>query len=286
MNESNNYQRNSGLTEAIIDHIIEVSQRCIPMLESQIQYLQKKPKIRTAGHLVKTSAKGKPQWRYVLTAEESKSGKREISYIKKSEQSLLHQLALKLFIECSLRVKKGQLKALKTLVHRLQGSDRYSRRVISDPDLRDLLGLNPPLQEQLQNWAKQDYPKNTKHPETLKIPAHGGITVRSKSEAVIVSELQKLHIPFRYECGIPFRETIIYPDFTIRHPVTGQLFLWEHFGMMDDPSYISNAAEKIEIYAQLGYVHGINLITTSETRNHPLDYRLVRTLILYYFQLS
>ena len=63
-----------------------------------------------------------------------------------------------------------------------------------------------------------------------------------------------------------------YPDFTIMHPKTGKLLYWEHFGLMDAPEYRDKAFRKLRIYADHGILPGINLITTYETRSHPLTY--------------
>lgn len=60
-------------------------------------------------------------------------------------------------------------------------------------------------------------------------------------------------IPFRYECELQLEETTLYPDFTLRHPLTGQVFYWEHFGMMDNPNYCRNATTKLQLY----FSHGI-----------------------------
>lgn len=53
--------------------------------------------------------------------------------------------------------------------------------------------------------------------------------------------------------------------------------------MMDVPSYAQNAIQKISLYTSHGYIPGINLITTFETKEHPLDIRYVEALISHYF---
>lgn len=90
-------------------------------------------------------------------------------------------------------------------------------------------------------------------------------------------------IPFRYECALPLGDVIVYPDFTIRHPRTGQLFYWEHFGMMDNPAYIKNAFSKLQLYTEHGIVPSIQLLTTYETKEHPLDFAAAENLVKLYF---
>ncbi len=62
-----------------------------------------------------------------------------------------------------------------------------------------------------------------------------------------------------------------YPDFTIRHPVTGEYFYWEHCGKMGDFKYIIKFLNKFRIYILNGYLPDHNLILTFESENHPFD---------------
>ena len=78
-------------------------------------------------------------------------------------------------------------------------------------------------------------------------------------------------------------EIRFYPDFTIRHPENGQLFYWEHFGLMDSPSYSQNAFQKLQIYSAHGYIPSINLITTFETKQKPLNAKTIDNILQQYF---
>ena len=53
-------------------------------------------------------------------------------------------------------------------------------------------------------------------------------------------------------------------DFTISRPSDGKLFLWEHFGLMDDDEYRQNTIKKISLYARYGFFPFENLICTYE----------------------
>lgn len=90
-------------------------------------------------------------------------------------------------------------------------------------------------------------------------------------------------IPFRYEYPITFNEITIYPDFTLRHPKTGQVFYWEHFGMMDNPSYAKNVFAKLQWYSNNGLIPSINVITTYETKDTPLTSETIDRIIEQYF---
>ena len=75
----------------------------------------------------------------------------------------------------------------------------------------------------------------------------------------------------------------LYPDFTIMNPINGEIYIWEHFGLMEDEKYRKNAEQKLELYMRAGYYPMVNLIITTETADHPLDYGLVCDLIDHYF---
>ena len=66
---------------------------------------------------------------------------------------------------------------------------------------------------------------------------------------------------------------MIYPDFTIRDPSSGKTYYWEHFGMMDQPSYAARTFSKLQLYTSFQIIPSIQLITTYETQEHPLEHR-------------
>ena len=136
---------------------------------------------------------------------------------------------------------------------------------------------------EIAEWEKQDYERCPKYPEQLIHPIFNGQKVRSKSEAIIATMLHVNKIPFHYEEALHLGKRVIYPDFTIRHPVTGQIYYWEHFGMMDNENYAHNVYSKLQLYQSAGIIPSMQLLTTFETRQNPLDYEYVELLIQYYF---
>ena len=110
------------------------------------------------------------------------------------------------------------------------------------------------------------YEQNKKYPEQKIYGTSAGIHVRSKSESMIVYLLHDYKIPFRYESELELGQVTVYPDFTIRHPKTGKVFLWEHLGMMGDPTYRRNALSKLQLYMEHGWIPSVNLILTFETK--------------------
>ena len=53
--------------------------------------------------------------------------------------------------------------------------------------------------------------------------------------------------------------------------------------MMDNESYSKNVFTKLQTYASNQLLPSVNLLTTFETREHPLDTELVENMIRHYF---
>ena len=114
-----------------------------------------------------------------------------------------------------------------------------------------------------------------------------GHTVRSKSEVFDCSRLYScIKFPFVTKCALKLENITYYPDFHhFGHPKSGEYFYWEHFGLMDTPGYSKNAFQKLNIYCQHNIIPTINLITTYETKEHPLISQNIENLIQEYFVL-
>lgn len=72
---------------------------------------------------------------------------------------------------------------------------------------------------------------------------------------------------------------VYYPDFTIRHPVSGKEIIWEHFGMMHDPDYVNKTAQKARTYILNGYIPNETLLMTFENESHPFDVQEIIDII-------
>lgn len=133
------------------------------------------------------------------------------------------------------------------------------------------------------SWSTANYQKSTNYPEKLIHNTYAGIPVRSKSEVLIANALFSKHIPFRYEACLQLGSHTVYPDFTIRHPVTKKIYYWEHLGMMGEEDYLDNALTKIRRYCRNNIYPDGNLILTYESLQTPLDSELVLHIIEHYF---
>ena len=241
--------------------------------------LQEKIDVLPAGRL---SIEKNGRWyKWFRTIKTDHSVTRE--YIPKSDQAAAEQLALKKYLEEELAAIDIQLHILCAFIESYPSSPDF--RPFQEEGLKEL--LPPSLMEKEQKterWMAESYEKSMEHPESLRIPTKTGIYVRSKSEGIIADALYENNIPFRYEQALTLGDLKIYPDFTILDPKNlNDIFVWEHFGMMDSPGYVSSAKLKLSTYLDAHFLPGQNLITTYESKNCPLDSNYVSFLISYYF---
>ena len=140
-----------------------------------------------------------------------------------------------------------------------------------------------PVSQELQTWESSPYNKNKNYPEQLKHKTCKNEFMRSKSEAMIAMSLYVQKIPYRYECELKLGSITLFPDFTIRHPETGEIFYWEHFGMMDKPEYVKNASDKISLYMKYGIYPNDKLLVSYETQKQPLSTEQIQRLLQFHF---
>ena len=206
-------------------------------------------------------------------------------YIPKRERKLAEKLAIKKYLLYLYKELKQEKDAIDFyLKHHKEGMKKSEKMIIDMPEYSELLlPYFQPLVEEYRQWMDASYECNTKYPEQLIHKASRNKRVRSKSEVLIDMVLTKYNIPFRYECALRIGETTVYPDFTIRHPRTGEIYYWEHFGMMDSPSYRKNVCMKLQNYISNGVIPSIQLITTYESKEKPLELDTIEKVIKEYF---
>ncbi len=206
-------------------------------------------------------------------------------YIPKKERHLAEQLAIKKYLSVQLKNLLQEKMAVDSyLKHHDINASQEEDELIHTPGYQELIEpLFSPISKELLEWMNAPYEKQEKYPEQLIHKTYSGISVRSKSESLIAMFLYKNKIPFRYECALRLGEVVFFPDFTIRHPKTGEVFYWEHFGLMDNLNYIRNVNSKLQLYTSNGIIPTIQLITTYETKENPLNSEMVEKIIEYYF---
>lgn len=205
-------------------------------------------------------------------------------YLPKSNRELAEKLALKKYCEYKLEELNKSMCAYEYYLKKMRGVEGKADALLYHEEWSKLLAKQfKAVDSELKSWQEADYDKCKKYEENLIYRGTQGKMLRSKSEVIIDMMLYKNNIPFRYEDKLVLDGVELYPDFTVRHPVTGKVTYWEHFGLMDDEAYKNKAFSKIKLYCDNGIIPSINLITTYETKEHPLDIAHVENVIKEYF---
>lgn len=245
-------------------------------IENRLKRIEKEQKTMPEGKLICSRMGKYYKW-------ERSDGKKK-TYIPKKDRPLAEKLAAKKY-----------LTALRNdLIHEKYAIDLYLRRhsnyksevdqlLMDSPEIEKLLSpYLSPLSKELDEWMKASYEKNPKNPEHLTHKVNANEIVRSKSEAMIVKILKQNNIPYRYDAKLNLGNAIIYPDFTIRHPKTGEYIYWEHFGLLDKPNYVKEMIFKLQTFTSHGIMPGINLIVTFENQENPLTFEIIEMMVKYY----
>lgn len=240
-------------------------------LKEQISSLQAQLKTFPKGDFYCTRNRNHFKWYRTI------NGKSE--YIKKSYHSFAEKLAIKKYLSLQLEDALHEKKAIDFYL-RYHVPAKAEQLLTQNSEYQRLLSpYFKPLSEELEEWSKSPFNQNPNYPEHKIHPTPSGNMVRSKSEVLIDMALYTHKIPFRYECELILDGFCIYPDFTVRNPRTGKLYLWEHFGKMDDPNYARKTSLKLNTYITNNTFPDIDLITTYETLDHPLSVQKIEAVI-------
>lgn len=245
----------------------------------EIRAIKNKLSKLPAGQLICTKNRNRFKW------YRSDGSKQSYTYIPKGKRELAEQLAAKKYLTLLREELVQEQKAVESYLEHHSGGESCAGHLLSDDSgYRELLSpYFKPLSQEFQEWSSAPYEHSEKYPERLIHKTCAGIFVRSKSEAMIAAFLYMNKIPFRYECALHLGEVTVYPDFTIRHPQTGQVYYWEHFGMMDNSEYCQRALAKLELYAANGIYPSVQLLMTFETKGNPLTSDMIENLLKFYF---
>lgn len=245
-------------------------------ISEQISAIQKQLAAYPPGNLFCTRNKDRYKWYHSIE-------KTQI-YIAKKDRSFAEKLAEKKYLDALLHDLLQEKAAIDAYLQLHATSTGQAEQVLNHPEYRNLLShFFTPLSEELTIWQNTPYERSQKYPERLVHKTVSGDYVRSKSESLIYMMLYTHRVPFRYECALPLDEATFYPDFTIRHPKTGEYYYWEHFGKMDDPSYCKSTFSKLQLYSSHEIIPSVNLITTYETKEHPLTPDVIEKILRHYF---
>ncbi len=202
-------------------------------------------------------------------------------YLKKEDQEIARQIAMRDYNEAVLREVIEQEKQLKQAfakfdpkgIEKIYDSLSEGRKKLVKPWIE-------PEEMFVEKWIAKKYKGNDYWENTQEIYTQKGERVRSKSEKIIADKLYQSGVPYRYEYPIYLRgKGQIYPDFLCLHRETRKEIIWEHFGMMGEEEYCNHALEKIGSYAENGYIQGRNLIMTFESSGKVLNTKEIDRII-------
>jgi len=196
----------------------------------------------------------------------------------KKDPKLIERLAKKDYYSKVLLAAKKELKHVDSLLEAVDGI-RNVCTSMHKAKIKLLSPLEKPVEELIKSFLEEKYPPSEyeiKNPNnTLK-----GDIVRSWQEASIANTLFNAEVPYRYEKPFTlYNGYTIRPDFTIMHPVSGEIFIWEHFGMMDNENYKENFIRKIKDYTLSDMVIGKNLIATFDDDGYKMTEIEFKTIV-------
>ena len=251
--------------------------------EQLVQEIRRKIKKYPEGVLkvdAKHGSKG-VTYNYHVRAKGEKTG----VYLKRNQDKLVKELAQKEYMSKMLKALEHEIRVLKRFLSEFDADaikKVYAEMREGKKEL--IVPYQYPDDEYSELWQAKKYEGGRFSENDPEIYTKKGERVRSKSEQIIADRLHDAGIPYRYEFPFIYEgNKVIHTDFTVLKKSTRDVFRWEHFGKMDDPKYRKTFFWKQSLYAQYGYVPGINIIYTFEDNDNPLDSRFLDRLIKKFF---
>ena len=253
------------------------------LLNKLIREIESRQKNEPEGRLRISHYKGNAQYYHVMNDHQPLG-----HYIKKSDTDLVRSLAQKSYNSSMIRELS---RAYSFVNHSIRQYERHSLKYLRElrnaggADRRSL--ISPYFvtdDEYVSSWLSEKYeslPFPEQYPEYTTIQCE---RVRSKSEILIANAFHMAAVPYKYEAPFTLGERTVYPDFRVLNVRTRTEYVWEHFGMMDNPEYQEDALRKITAYEEHQVFPGTQLIMTFETQRQPLNTRIVNHLIRQYLQ--
>ncbi|MBR2654451.1 MAG: hypothetical protein IKD59_07815 [Lachnospiraceae bacterium] len=217
--------------------------------------------------------------RYMQRIPAKGNRKKEHRYGIKKKPEVLNGLIRKEYVTDALKIIDQNIRAVELACKRYHpiDEDTVMRQFLEDyPELVSGIyhGIVDP-----EEWVKR-YPRmDNYHPENLIHRTYDGIGSRSKNELYIASRLDHYGIIYRWDCptGIPgLRRN---PDYTTLRRRDWKIIYWEHFGMMDVPSYKADYEQKMKDYEKVGIVPWDNLIMTFDTVKGGMRADIIEAMI-------
>ena len=253
----------------------ELARRC-EYLEEIIKKTNKILASSPTGSLRITNNKGRTKY-YIRSTPSDRSG----TYVNKSAFPLAQGIAQRDYDNMLKQMAERELEAIRDLLATWEAGAPEDAINTLTPARRSL--VKPRLmtdEEYVAQWLSRPYtPKGFKEGAPVYRSA-GGQRVRSKSEALIMDVYDSYGIPVKYECPLRLKNGwVVHPDFTPLNVRRRKTFIHDHFGMADDPQYMDRNVARLNALIESGWIPGVNMILTFETKENPLDVDALRKLI-------
>lgn len=167
--------------------------------------------------------------------------------IHKCDEAAAADLAYRMHLEKLIEDDTRELRAIERYLEDCVDEEHGKVHCSCEEEFERLLRLRLPVQGDPDSVQLSEmYPRSTYNLAKQKYTTNCGFKVRSKSEAIIAELLTKNGLEIVYEPVLSINGRDYIPDFIIRNPRTGKIYIWEHFGMMDNPDYAFKSIQKLQ----------------------------------------
>ena len=205
--------------------------------------------------------------------------KKERRYGIKGDPDLMGRLVRKEYVV-------GALKTIDRDLHALDFATKKYRPIDERSIMEKFIEKYPELEGEIyrnafdaEAWKRSFTGIENYHPDSLKHTAADGSKKRSKNEIYIASRLDHYNQIYVYDCNPGIAGLNRALDFIILRLRDYKILYWEHFGMMDVPSYRIDNKQKLKEYEAVGIVPWDNLIITYDTLEGGLRAELIEAAI-------
>lgn len=210
-------------------------------------------------------------------------GHRERYLSMASKRSEIISLADKRYCQSVAATLQTEIDALDQFLAAYKPEAKFAAHADIPAEIRgDIAPVIRTPQQRCRAWQAQTFETNGfEFKADSDIRTARGERVRSKSECIVADMLDRRGLAYHYEQRLPLQDGDVYPDFTIMHPVTCQLYYLEYFGMVDVPEYAARAFEKIARYQTAGL--DPHLICLFESTATPLKSSTIDAVLKAHF---
>ena len=278
--ESPDHKRTSGRKEIMPELDDEEILKCILIRKNGIAAVikNKEAALRSAPKGNLKIADRKKYCEYYLCEGLQKDG---IKYIPKDKQGIAKKIIQRDYDRKVLKMAKEEFDLLSDYSCFLE--DHQITRLydaLSAPRRNQVVPIRISDEDYVASWMQEKYEPMGFGSDAPEYYSDSGIRVRSKSELIIVDQLEKAGVPFKYERPPKLdRYGTVRPDFTCLNVRARKEYIWEHFGMMDEPDYADKNVAKINAYEANGYHAGESLIMSFETSQNPIKPAVIKSMI-------